>query len=357
MTTYSGLIVNVETGKCLSAPENDGGGIFVTDCKPGDSRQTINVTNADKTRSTDDQGHQLSTSYTKGNNGTIDTWNGAWYWSGQCGSGNDCDFHVWSFGDTGGLNNSPFKWWGWGRQGGNDAAVHEDNFVRQTKNYNGHERGKWLTYDAAKACRDYGVPLKDCTSNQILPKTDGPECFQYEQWKRGPAGCPLANGCKLAGLPLNANDCTREKLDLAKQCQSVDLTNCTADALNERRDKCYNLGLCIDSNCTAAGSFGGCTTAKISQIEADCAAEGLADCSAGKLQTKLLADATSDAAEQQAADNRATLAAFTAAMNASLTAETAPPPSAPSNQRALYIGIGVGVFVIILIIVLIIVRS
>jgi hypothetical protein len=359
MSNYSGPIVNVATGQCLSAPNNDGETMIVADCVNGDSKQTINVSNADKVKASDDQAHRLSTSFTKGNQGIIDTWNGspALYWSGQCGKGNDCDFHVWSVGgETGHMENGPFKLWGWNRHGGHDAAAHTNNQVRQDQPYDGQDRAKWLTGKSAETCKTYGVPLSQCTSNQITLAANAPECFQHEQWKRGAEGCPLAYGCKQAGVPLTAEACTEPKLTLAKQCQAVGLTSCTTEQLNARREKCYNLGLCIDNGCSAAGSFGGCTPAKIEQIEAECKAAGLTGCSAGMLQAKIVAGAATEAAEQQTADNKATLDSFTAALNASLNTETETPVEEGSNA-GLYIAIGGGVgLIIIFIIVVLLVR-
>jgi len=325
---YSGLIVNAFNGQCITA-ESDGAGMVTKPCDPNSSHQIITITDANKTSAADYEiKHTLNTSATVSGNdrGVIDTWRGVLYWSDECGTGNDCHFHVQSMGNTAGLTAGPFKFWGWGRQGGNDAALHTDGILRQDQAYDNQPRATWLTYREAEKCKSYGVPLDKCTSNQInIVPANAPECFQYEQYKRGDTGgCPLAASCKEVGLALRTDTCTAAKVTQTKQCQAVDLTSCTTESLAARRLRCYNMGLCVDAQCNVASpGTGGCTTKNITTWEDSCTKAKIAldKCNVKAASDALLTSSASDALKEQTQSSKDALAAVQKALEESLRNE------------------------------------
>lgn len=352
MTDYNGLIMNAASGGCLSAPSSgkDGDQMMVLPCNPADGKQTIKITNATSTSPSSEVKHQLYTTYTNGNVGQIDTWKGNVMWSGQCGSGNDCDFHVLSYLDnTNGLTSGPFKFQGWGRQGGNQASYWANNqTVTQTVAADGTPAATWVTYPNALLCQKYGVPLSECTQDQATPSPDSDTCLKYNHYLNANL-CPTANQCQALNIPLDST-CTTKAIYLAKQCQALNITDtCTQDSVNALMSTCYNMGICSDASCNATAGAGGCTAANVKTWQDTCTSNKISPCNIASVQTASASAATQTAAAAQTAANNAALASVAAALTAS-TANTAASSDAaiattvasnsPANLNAVLIGGG-----------------
>lgn len=176
--------VNAGDGKCLSAPQSDGGSMITVPCDPNNSRQQI-------TFKGDGQG--IQTVARSNNDGIVNTWNGNVYWSAQCGKGNDCAFHVQSINAQEPFPNGLFKWYGWGRQGGYDASVQNGN-VTQNAAQDGTPAAMWLPYNIAQDCNQYGIPLSQCTASNRS------DCSKYNNKLRAQcyaSSCPTNDGSEL----------------------------------------------------------------------------------------------------------------------------------------------------------------
>lgn len=354
MTTWTGQFVNIYNGKCLSAPLNGkkGDPMTTVDCDTVEPKQQIVVTDSRNTRPDPDTKHRLDTSFSNEGSTRIDTWSktNTLYWSDQCGTGNDCDFHVWTVGEMDnekGITSGPFQFWGWGGQGGNRLAVMDDGTIGSHMPYDYTDRSKWLTGDEAQTCQKYGVPLSKCTLNQIWPGLDGPECLQYEQWKRKNT-CPLAADCKSVGVPLNAVDCTDPNVKLAKQCAAVDVQSCTPENLLARRQKCVAMELCLDNDCSLPFN-GGCTLANIQAWEDKCKTVDVSPCRASAYNTKVISAGATAAAKAQAAANQKALDDLAAALKDSLDENTpaAPPTHASDDNTIIYVIVAIIIVILL----------
>jgi hypothetical protein len=155
----TGWWVNASNGQCISAPENDGDAMVTRPCDLNDTRQKITFYG---------DGQGIVTEARKDNNGIIDTWSGNVYWSGECGRGNDCTFHVQPITAQEPFPTGAFRWYGWGRQGGHDAAVQPNGTVTQNFPYDGQLQSIWLPYELTRECDTFGISLNQCSNATVV---------------------------------------------------------------------------------------------------------------------------------------------------------------------------------------------
>jgi hypothetical protein len=162
MPNYTGLIAHAKSGKCITAPEGDGGSMFVSDCDPDNargvrSRQRITIAD-----------NRMTTEYRNNNEGKIDTYNGNLYWSGQDGANNDIDFQFISVESGYTAPDGRFKFYGWGRQGGHDASVNGSNQITQNDDSDGTPNALWIPYSLIPECTRLGVTdTQKCTAVEV----------------------------------------------------------------------------------------------------------------------------------------------------------------------------------------------
>ena len=161
MVTYTGLVAHAGTGKCFTAPSNEGEQMYVTDCDPNNanklkSRQNITI-NSDGTMQTEEQ-------YSRGATGLIDTYNGNVYWSSESGKGNDIQF-TFNAKELGyPVEEGLFNFYGAGKQGNHDATVTSDMKVTQNSGTDGLPYSLWMPYPLWEKCKGVGLSASECSA-------------------------------------------------------------------------------------------------------------------------------------------------------------------------------------------------
>lgn len=221
--SYTGLLVNAQNGKCLSAPTSNGQQMIVADCNPSDDKQIITLSN-----------NRLSTKARKDNDGMINTWEGNLYWSGESGNGNDIDFRTEAMDVRYPIPNGNFGFWGWGKQGGNRASVNSSNKVTQKVANDGKPAAIWIPYDTVyKKCLEYGIPSDKCEPKALS------ECYSWENYKNPECQAKVCDDP--SGSFLEHVECRNFCLANTGQCNAAIVPYCAAHPDDTKFCGCYNL--------------------------------------------------------------------------------------------------------------------
>lgn len=221
--SYTGLIANAN-GQCLSAPNKNGEQMTVGACDEANPKQIITI-----------KDRQMFTKFRNDNSGQIDTWKGTVAWSGECGSGNDCDFRFdpmdAKYPD---VSQGTFKFYGWGRQGGHDASVDpRNNTITQNLAQDGTPAAIWMPHDMLKKCAAYGIPANRCDPTSLA------DCTAWENFRNPacqPTACAQSNGSFL-----EHQQCRDWCVSNPGKCDAAAVSYCAAHPDNTTFCGCYNL--------------------------------------------------------------------------------------------------------------------